>query len=97
MANDKYTWGNQEPDDKPGPYYVTVKREDGKFRLLAGPYAEHKDALADVDMARKIAEELDRRAIWYAFGTARMKDGYDKPGILNDLGKMPAAPARAVS
>ena len=73
----------QQPDDRPGNYYVTV-RDGTRHRFLLGPYKDdHATALAMVDEARRIAQELDRAAIWYAYGTARVT-GYAKPGILND-------------
>ena len=72
----------QEPDPRPGPYYVTAI--DGtRHAFLLGPYDHHQDALDMVDEGRRIAQELDRRAIWYAFGTARVAD-YRKAGILNE-------------
>ncbi len=68
-------------------YYVTVRRDDGDSRALAGPFAEHDEALAWVRRATDAAHKRDTRAAWYYFGTAAIKYGYDKPGILNvDLG-----------
>ena len=68
-------------------YYVTVRRDDGDSRALAGPFAEHDEALAWVNRTTRVANDRDPRAAWYAFGTAAIKYGYDKPGILNaDLG-----------
>jgi hypothetical protein len=70
-----------------GRYYVTVRRDDGDSRALAGPFAEHDEALAWVSRATDAAHKRDTRAAWYSFGTAVLKYGYDKPGILNaDLG-----------
>lgn len=80
----------QTPDTKPGNYYVSVRRDDGDFRCLLGPYRDdHKAALAMVDEARKVAEELDPKAFWYSYGTLRTEYSYSKPGILND--RMPSA------
>ena len=68
-----------------GRYYVTVRRDDGDSRALAGPFAEHDEALAWVDRATRAAYDSgDPRAHWYSYGTAVLKWGYDKPGILND-------------
>ncbi len=68
-------------------YYVTVRRDDGDSRALAGPFAEHDEALAWVSKTTRVANDRDPRAAWYAFGTAAIKYGYDKPGMLNaDLG-----------
>ena len=77
------TMTDQPPDDRPGNYYVTAI--DGeRHAFLLGPYQDdHATALAMVDEARRIAQELDPRAFWYAYGTARVT-GYAKPGILND-------------
>lgn len=75
----------QAPDTKPGNYYVTVRREDGDFRCLAGPYRDdHAAALAMVDRANKLACEIDARAHWYSYGTVRTDYSYDRPGILNE-------------
>ena len=74
----------QQPDTKPGNYYVSVVR--GKdSRLLLGPFAnDHAAALEMVDAVRKKAEELDAKAHWYAFGTCRLEPDDDAPaGILN--------------
>lgn len=78
----------QLPDTAPGPYYVSVIRE-GKFddaRIVSGPYDTHEAALALVGKARRIAENHDPRAVWYAFGTVRMKCEFSEPGALQKLG-----------
>lgn len=74
----------QTPDTKPGEYYVSVI--DGPRRaLLLGPFTnDHAAALTMVDKVRTKAEELDPRAVWYAFGTSRMDAGEVRiPGRLN--------------
>jgi hypothetical protein len=76
----------QTPDTAPGPYYVSVLREGGDCRLLSGPYTDHQAALAMVRKATDIAQQIDCKAVWYAFGTVRMKDGYEAPGILQKIG-----------
>lgn len=57
------------------------------YRLLAGPFInDHAAALARVDDVRKVAERLDAKAAWYAFGTCRLDVGpSERPpaGILN--------------
>jgi hypothetical protein len=74
-----------DTDTKPGNYYVSVRRDDGDFRCLVGPFRDdHPAAIALVDKARAVAEQLDPKAVWYAFGTLRTAYDYDKPGILND-------------
>lgn len=78
---------NQTPDTKPGSYYVTAI--DGKrVAYLLGPFAWHLQALELVGAAQAKAEELDPRAFWYAYGTARIPDDVPKPhpvGKLNAL------------
>jgi hypothetical protein len=74
----------QAPDTKPGPYYVTA-RDAGRYHVMAGPYADHAAALADVQRARDIAYEHDGRAWFMAWGTARIEDS-DRIGTLNKLG-----------
>lgn len=78
----------QQPDIKPGNYYVSVRRDDGDFRLLVGPFPnDHASALAVVDRATKVATDLDPRAWWYSYGTALMAPEHDEPGILQKAGK----------
>ncbi len=75
----------QQPDAKPGNYYVTVRRDNGDAVFLAGPFRDnHRAALAMVDQARRVAQDLDPRAAWYGFGTARTAYSYDRPGKLNE-------------
>lgn len=75
------------PDTKPGAYYVSVMR-GADYRLLAGPWIDnHAAALAAVDAVRDVAQDLDPRAAWYAFGTCRLpvEAGEMPPaGILNE-------------
>lgn len=74
------------PDSKPGPYYVSVI--DGpRHALVSGPYEKHADALAKVEPARSICEELSPRAVFYAFGTCRLEEPANTPrGKLQDWG-----------
>jgi hypothetical protein len=75
----------QQPDTQPGNYYVSVRRDDGDFRCLVGPFRDdHAAALALVDKARTVAETVDPKAAWYSYGTLRTAYDYDKPGVLND-------------
>lgn len=72
-----------------GHYYASVfdrrsNAGDGRIALLAGPFPTHGQALDILPAAKAEAERIDPRATWYAFGTLCMKDGYKKPGILND-------------
>jgi hypothetical protein len=59
-----------EPDR---PYnYVSVIDPDNpaKRGLLLGPYPTHAEALANVERGRKLAEEANPWACFFAFGTA---------------------------
>jgi len=68
------------PDPRPGYYYVSCE-DGGRRALVAGPYVDHETALADVDLVKAEAEQLDSRAIWYAWGTARSEANVG-PGAL---------------
>lgn len=76
----------QQPDSKPGAYYVSVVR-GADYRLLAGPFLnDHAAALALVPKATQVAQDLDPRAAWYAFGTCRLDVApgeVPRAGILN--------------
>ena len=74
----------QQPDTRPGNYYVTVLRDNGDYRPLYGPFGDHQTALNAVNAVMRRAIELDPRASWYAFGTARLPDSFTRPGILNN-------------
>lgn len=87
--------GAQAPDPRPGFYYVSVRRPNGDYRLLRGPFVnDHAAALAAVDPARYRAYDLDPRAAWYAYGTARTEQDMG-PGLLDELDA--AAAARGVN
>lgn len=78
-----------------GHYYASVfdrRSNDGNGRvaLLAGPFPTHYQALDILPAAKAEAERVDPRATWYAFGTLCMKDGYNKPGSLNDRLGLPS-------
>lgn len=74
----------EEVDPRPGSYYVSCI--DGPRRaLLYGPLPSHAAALAMVDQVRAVAVEVDPRAHWYSFGTARADVDYTRPGALNAL------------
>ena len=60
----------QEPDPRPGFYYVTCIDGD-RVAFVRGPWADHASALAAVHTVKVTAEDLDPRAFWYAWGTAR--------------------------
>ena len=63
----------QMPDSRPGNYYVSVCYRC-RYALLAGPWPTHAEALAKVDDVRFIAQGLDPRGVWYAYGTCRLPD-----------------------
>lgn len=65
-------------------YYVSVI-DAARYGLLAGPYKTHQEALDAVPEAKRAAEKVDSFSIFYAFGTCKTPDGYDKPGVLNHL------------
>jgi hypothetical protein len=75
----------QQPDTLPGPYYVSAIDDTRNTHLMAGPYALHAAALADVDKARDIAVKHDPRAWWMAWGTVRI-EGSTRIGQLNKFG-----------
>lgn len=77
---------SQQPDTKPGLYYVSAMNETGrKWVPLLGPFRDnHAAALAKVDGVRTLACDLDPRGTWWSYGTARI-DYQDSPpqGRLN--------------
>lgn len=65
-------------------YYVSVV--DGpKVGLLAGPFADHQQALDLVKTVRVLAEKIDPWSHFYSLGTLAMKSEYQEPGRLNRL------------
>ncbi len=73
----------QIPDSRPGFYYVTVRRDDGQFRPLFGPFKnDHDRALHLVSKARRLACERDPRGHWYSYGTAFVPESIGN-GIFN--------------
>ena len=74
----------EEADPRPGSYYVSCIYGE-KRALLYGPLPSHAAALAMVERVRAVAVEVDPRAHWYSFGTARADVDYTRPGVLNAL------------
>lgn len=73
----------QQPDNKPGFYYVSVI--SGQRKLLAlGPFVNnHALALEMVPIVERHVDGMnDPRAPWYAYGTARADKDLG-PGKLN--------------
>lgn len=68
----------QEPDTKPGHYYVSV-RDGDRTALLLGPFAHHEAALDAVDEVREAGYRVDPKAAFYAFGTCRLPDDDRQP------------------
>lgn len=62
-------------------YYVSVV-DGNKFALLAGPFRTHEAALKMVDKVTEKAQEIDRKSIFYGFGTVKMGNGH-REGSLN--------------
>lgn len=85
---------SQQPDNKLGAYYVSVI--DGKrTALLLGPFEnDHAGALAMVDAVRRKGEELDPRAHFYAFGTARLPADDSVPLRYGSLNRYFGLPVR---
>lgn len=62
----------QQPDTAPGHYYVTVRR-DSRHAYLLGPFTnDHAAALSRVEEVRELANRLDPRSHFDAFGTGRL-------------------------
>lgn len=72
------------PDTKPGPYFVSAT-DAGTYWLMAGPYADHAAALADIDRARDVACFHDGRAKFMSWGTIRAQESA-MIGALNQAG-----------
>ncbi len=83
----------QTPDTRPGCYYVSVKRDDGRYALLLGPLTTHAEALEKVRAVREKACEVDPRGVWYAYGTARLPDDDSVPIRAGKLNKEFGLPA----
>ena len=82
-----------QPDSQPGAYYVTVINGPRVGRL-AGPFInDHAAALAMVDQVRKVAEEVNPRACWYAFGTCRLPNDDSVPIRYGSLNKQMGLPS----
>lgn len=67
-------------------FYVTMIR-DTRVAWLAGPFAEHQQALDLVEPARQATYKVDPRSAFDAFGTSSIDRDPDLPppraGVLN--------------
>jgi hypothetical protein len=74
----------------PSSYYVSAVDDAGQgYYLMAGPYATHSAALADVGLAQLIASRYGSdgsKGAWMRWGTLRYPDGNAEPGRLNKHG-----------
>ena len=85
------TINTQIPDTAHGKYFVSCVREgrsnDARnTALVSGPYECHADALAMVARARRVAENMDAKAVWYSFGTVRLHIQSEQVGMLQRWG-----------
>lgn len=71
---------DQPEDKRPGFYYVTAI-DAGRSARASGPYKTHAEALDDVRRVKETIEEMDPRAIWWAWGTMRSERNLG-PGFL---------------
>jgi hypothetical protein len=68
-------------------YYVSLVNGTSLV-LAAGPYAEHRGALAEVELVYRLVSrhsERDPDAPTYRYGTTAMPSNYTEPGTLNAL------------
>lgn len=90
---------NEEAAEPKAGFYVTVA-DGGKVGVLLGPYGTKEAAEADVPLGKRLAESVNSRAIWYAYGVTKvtMKPGQDLPqGRLEHLTERQMALAGAVA
>lgn len=87
----------RSPTEPAGPegFYVTVMDRahvggppaaGTRAGRLLGPYSTRSDAEQDVDTGRKLARQVNDRAVWYAYGVTRYvarPGGVLPPGLLN--------------
>jgi hypothetical protein len=68
-------------------YYITVQ-DGGRTGFLAGPFRRHGDAERMVTATKQEAQKANSRAVFYAFGTSRVKTPTLRrkigAGLLND-------------
>ena len=90
---DGYDPDAQQPDPRPGWYYVTAydsARPAGRrYAFLAGPYRQHAHALRDLRAASDAAIARDPWLAFAAFGTSGIHD--PAPGSVVPVGVLNAA------
>lgn len=74
-------WDLMTFDQRPGGYFVTMRRDDGKSVALLGPFIRHIDALLRIQAAKNYVVDTVEGATWFHYGTSRVD------------GSMPSAPA----
>ena len=90
---------DQQPDDKPGDYFVSAIDGDRRA-LVSGPYInDHAAALADVAECRALTEQVDRKTVFAAFGTCRLPLESGRIGFLQryKIKELLSAPQGGVS
>jgi hypothetical protein len=73
-------------------YYASVIKDPAlgpksQTVLAAGPYLTHPEALAVVNIVRRIVldrYDRDGRACWFGYGTVGMRHDFTPPGKLNE-------------
>lgn len=61
-------------------FYVSVK-DAGRSGFLLGPYDTHEEAKQNVERGREMAQKMDARACFYAFGTCSAPVGTIKQTV----------------
>src|SRR5258708_11830242 len=86
---------NHDAEPPAGVFYVTV-RDAGRTGYLLGPYGDVRDALANVEPGRRLAEGADDRAVFYAYGVSRLPTGTAVSPVFG-LGDTPATEQRSAA
>ena len=77
-----------EPEGDEVGFYVTARDEHnrGRYAKLLGPFTTHDEALAKVDLGRRLAHQYSpREAAWASYGTAKVTGVDLEPGRLNEM------------
>lgn len=65
---------NKDAEPPHGDFYVTVK-DAGRTGFLLGPFADIREALANVKRGSDLAQAANSRAVFYAYGVSRAPVG----------------------